>query len=373
MSAGRALWRRVPAWAVDAGLVALAVLDAWVNLYDEGTPLVWSCVALGSAALFLRRRFPLTVVLLTLPMTLFMDVAVAPIAALYTLAASTRNRPLLAGCALLNAAVGTLAWPLSDALTGDRTWTLVEFVYTLATAITPVLFGQLVQARHDVALQLVEVEEAREHERALHAQNVLARERAQLAREMHDVVSHQVSLIAVQAGAMQVAAKDPDAREAARTIRSLSVDTLDELRHMVTLLRASGGKETELAPQPTLADLRQLIANSGIETTLTGELPADISTTAQRTVYRTVQEALTNVRKHAPGARAEVRLWHDAHHFGVTVTNTAPTRPSVALPSARHGLIGLKERAELLDGTLTAEPTPQGGYQVELRAAARPD
>ncbi|WP_282694127.1 histidine kinase [Streptomyces sp. CC208A] len=373
MSRGRALWRRVPPWAVDAGLVVLAALDAWINLFGEGTSLMWACAALGSAALFLRRRFPLTVFLLTLPMSLFMDVAVAPIAALYTLAASTRNRPLLAGCALLNAAAGTLAWPLSDGFTGDdRTWTLVQFVYTLATATAPILFGQLVQARHDVARRLVEVKEAREHERALHAQTVLARERAQLAREMHDVVSHQVSLIAVQAGALQVAAKDPDAREAARTIRTLSANTLDELRHMVTLLRASGGKETELAPQPTLADLQQLIANSGIEATLAGDLPPDISTTAQRTVYRTVQEALTNVRKHAPGARADVRLWHDAHHFGVTVTNTAPTRPSVALPSARHGLIGLKERAELLHGTLTAHPTPQGGYTIELQAPARP-
>ncbi|MCZ9349815.1 histidine kinase [Streptomyces mutabilis] len=374
MSTGRAQWRRrEPPWAVDAGLVVLAVLDAWINLFDEGTPLVWACVAIGSAGLFLRRRFPLTVFLLTLPMTVFMDVAVAPIAALYTLATSTRNRHLLVGCALLHAAASTLAWPLSDTFTGDRTWTLIQFAYTLATASAPVLFGQLVQARHDVARQLTEVEEAREHERALHAQTVLARERAQLAREMHDVVSHQVSLIAVQAGALQVAAKDPDAREVARTIRSLSVNTLDELRHMVTLLRASGGKETELAPQPTLADLQQLIANSGIETTLTGELPADISTTAQRTVYRTIQEALTNVRKHAPGARAEVRLWHDARHFGVTVTNTAPTRPAVALPSSRQGQIGLRERAELLHGTFTAEPTPQGGYKVELRAPARSD
>ncbi|KOT83066.1 histidine kinase, partial [Streptomyces rimosus subsp. pseudoverticillatus] len=136
---------------------------------------------------------------------------------------------------------------------------------------------------------------------------------------------HQVSLIAVRAGALQVAAKDTDTREAARTIRSLSTNTLDELRHMVNLLRASGGRTTELTPQPTLADLHHLVATSGIETTLTGDLPPDISTTAQRTIYRTVQEALTNVRKHAPGARAEVRLWHDAAHFGVTVTNTAPT------------------------------------------------
>ncbi|MFF7388489.1 sensor histidine kinase [Streptomyces scabiei] len=376
MGTGEALRRRVPPWAVDAGLVVLAALDAWINLYGEAPAFMWACAA-GCAGLFLRRRLPLAVFLLTLPMTLFMDVAVAPIAALYTLATHTRNRPLLAGCALLNAAAPTLAWPLSDTLSGgtfpgDRTWTLIEFVYTLAMAFAPILCGQLVQARRDVARQLVEVKVAREHERALYAQTVLARERAQLAREMHDVVSHQVSLIAVQAGALQVAAKDPDARDAARTIRTLSVNTLDELRHMVTLLRASGGKDTELTPQPTLADLQQLIANSGIETTLTGELPPGISTTAQRTVYRTVQEALTNVRKHAPGARAEVRLWHDAQHFGLTVTNTAPTRPSVALPSARHGLIGLRERAELLDGTLTAEPTPKGGYEVELRASIRP-
>ncbi|MGW4165902.1 sensor histidine kinase [Streptomyces chartreusis] len=377
MSTGQALWRRVPPWALDAGLVVLAALDAWINLYGEATPFMWACAALGCTGLLLRRRFPLAVFLLTLPMTLFMDVAVAPFSALYTLATRTRNRPLLAGCALLNAAATTLAWPLSDTFSGDpfpgdRTWTFIEFVYTLAMAFAPILCGRLVQARRDVARQLVEVQVAREHERALYAQTVLARERAQLAREMHDVVSHQVSLIAVQAGALQVAAKDPEARDAARTIRTLSVNTLDELRHMVTLLRASGGKETELTPQPTLADLQQLIANSGIETTLTGGLPPGISTTAQRTVYRTVQEALTNVRKHAPGARAEIRLWHDAQHYGVTVTNTASTRPSVALPSARHGLIGLGERAELLGGTLTAEPTPQAGYKIELRAPTRP-
>lgn len=224
----------MPPWAVDTGLVVLSALDAWINLLGEGTPVMWACAAVGSAGLFLRRRFPMAVFLLTLPMTLFMDVAVAPIAALYTLVASTRNRPLLVGCALLNAAAGTLVWPLSDAFDGNRAWTLVQFVYTLATAFTPVLLGQLVQARHDVARRLVEVKEAREHERALYAQTVLARERAQLAREMHDVVSHQVS------------------------------------------------------------------------------------------------EALTKVRKHAPGACADVCLWHDAHHFGVTVTNTAPTRPSIA-------------------------------------------
>ncbi|WP_078659104.1 sensor histidine kinase [Streptomyces rimosus] len=374
VSVGKPLWRRVPPWAVDTCLVAFAALDAWISLLDEEHPLVLACAALGCAGLFLRRRFPLAVFLLTLPMTFYLDVAFAPITALYTLATHSRNRPLLAGCALLHAVVGSLdPSSLSDTFSDNHAWTLVQAVYTLATAFAPVLFGQLVQARHDMAHQLMEVEEAREHERALYAQTVLARERAQLAREMHDVVSHQVSLIAVRAGALQVAAKDTDTREAARTIRSLSANTLDELRHMVNLLRASGGRTTELTPQPTLADLHHLVATSGIETTLTGDLPPGISTTAQRTIYRTVQEALTNVRKHAPGARAEVRLWHDAAHFGVTVTNTAPTRPSVALPSSRQGLIGLRERADLLDGTFTTGPTPQGGFQVELQAPVRAD
>jgi signal transduction histidine kinase len=245
--------------------------------------------------------------------------------------------------------------------------TFVAFAYSLATAAAPVLFGQLVQSQRDLARRLVEVEDAKEHERALHAQAVLAHERAQLAREMHDVVSHQVSLIAVQAGALQVAAKDAETKEAARTIRSLCVTTLDELRTMVTLLRASGGRATELTPQPTLADLHKLVASSGTQAHLTGELPATVGTPAQRTLYRTVQEALTNVRKHAPGATATVELWQDGEDVGVTVTNTPPTRPVLPLPGSQQGLVGLRERAEILHGSLEAGPTLEGGYRVRLR------
>jgi signal transduction histidine kinase len=188
-----------------------------------------------------------------------------------------------------------------------------------------------------------------------------------MAREMHDVVSHQVSLIAVRAGALQVAAKDADAKEAARTIRSLSVTTLDELRTMVTLLRASGGNATELTPQPTLADLHRLVESSGTHAQLTGELPPTVSTPAQRALYRTVQEALTNVRKHALGATARVELWQDGDGIGVTVTNTPPTRPSLSLPGSQQGLVGLRERAEILHGTLESGPTAECGYRVRLR------
>lgn len=366
MTAARAWWERIPEPVTDAVVVAVAVADVLISLDGDG-PLSQAMAALACTALVARRRFPLPVFLLTLPASLMLDIVFAPFAALFTLSERSRDRRLLIVCAVLFAAASAAPWPPADLSPHDRTWTVVYFFYTLATAAAPVLLGQLVQARRDLARRLVEIEEAREHERLLHSQAVLARERAQLAREMHDVVSHQVSLIAVQAGALQVAARDPDFREGARTIRTLSVDTLDELRHMVTLLRASGGRATELTPQPTLADLHKLVTTSGIDTELTGELPQDIGTPAQRALYRTVQEALTNARKHAPGARATVRLWHADDAFGVTVTNTRATRPSLPLPGSRQGLVGLRERAELLHGTFESGPTRDGGYEVSLR------
>ncbi|PIM69131.1 two-component sensor histidine kinase [Streptomyces sp. JV178] len=369
MSGARALWQRVPALVIDLALVAAAALDVRLNDW-EPTRLEFALVAVGCTALAFRRRFPLAVFLLTLPVALMQDVAVAVLAALFTLAERSRDRRLLAVCVALAAVASSTPWPLAEV---DRTMTLVFFVYGLATAAAPVLFGQLFQAQRDLARRLTEIEEAREHERTLHAQAVLARERAQLAREMHDVVSHQVSLIAVRAGALQVAARDVDAKEAARTIRSLSVTTLDELRTMVTLLRASGGDATELTPQPTLADLRKLVESSGTHVQLTGELPPTVSTPTQRALYRTVQEALTNVRKHAPGATASVELWQDGESIGVTVTNTPSTRPSLSLPGSQQGLVGLRERADILHGTLDAGPTTEGGYRVRLRIPLNAD
>ena len=366
MNRARAVWQRVPAPVVDLLLVAVAAGDVWLNLWDDARLGIALAVP-GCVALVFRRRFPLAVFLLTLPISLTQDVAVAPLIALFTLAEHSRNRRLLAVCVTLAAVASSVPWTLESVTAAERTMTLVVFAYNLATAAAPVLFGQLLQARRDLARRLDEIEEAREHERALHAQAVLARERAQLAREMHDVVSHQVSLIAVRAGALQVATSDADAKEAARTIRSLSVTTLDELRTMVTLLRASGGRDTELTPQPTLADLRRLVESSGTHVELTGELPSTVSTPAQRAIYRTVQEALTNVRKHAPGATADVELWQDGRDLGVTVTNTPPTRPSLPLPGSQQGLVGLRERAELLHGSLESGPTAEGGYQVRLR------
>jgi signal transduction histidine kinase len=270
-------------------VVALAAFEMSLNFAD-GTRLDLALALVAVAALALRRRFPLLVFLFTLPATLNQEILVPAIAALYTLGERSCNRRTLAVCATLAAVAVVIAASREEGVLHDRTWTLLYFVDTLAAATAPVLFGQFLKTRRDLSQRLEEIEEGKEHERALHAQAVLAGERTQLAREMHDVVSHQVSLIAVQAGALQVSAKEADSRAAARSMRALSVGTLDELRTMVRLLRASGGDPTELAPQPTLADSPRLVASSSIEAELTGgDLLPTVGTPAQRAPYRAVQ------------------------------------------------------------------------------------
>ncbi|MGW9135489.1 sensor histidine kinase [Streptomyces sp. NPDC055681] len=359
--------RRPPALLLDAALVGAALADAWARVDFEEQPAT-ACALLATFALALRRRLPLVTFVLTLPAALVSDAVLATAVALYTLSSLSRHRILLANCALAFAASDFLPWPwwswgASEFAQPD---TLFHLGYTLATAAAYVFLGQLVQARRELALRLADISQAREHERLLTAQSVLAKERAQLAREIHDVVSHQVSLIAVQAGALQVAGRDAETREAAATIRELSVQTLDELRHMVSVLRASGSRPTELTPQPSLADLERLVGASGIEAKLETDLAEDLPPTVQRAVYRTVQEALTNVRKHAPGATTTVRIHHRDGSIRTTITNTAPTRLALALPSSHHGLAGLRQRAELLGGTVTSGPTSHGGYELRL-------
>jgi signal transduction histidine kinase len=359
--------RRVPAPLLDAALVGASLVDVWANVDTENRQAM-ACALLAACALALRRRLPLATFVATLPTALVTDATFATLAALYTLSSLSRRRVLLAVCALALAISDFLPWPWSslDVAELSEAYSLIHLISTLAMAAAPVFLGQLVQARRELSLRLAEISSAREHERLLTAERVLAQERAQLAREMHDVVSHQVSLIAVQAGALQVGTRDAEARKAAATIRRLSVQTLDELRHMVGVLRAAGSRPTELTPQPSLDDLPHLVSGSGIEAELETDLPDDLPPTVQRAVYRTVQEALTNVRKHAPGATATIRVQQQDATVHATITNTPPTRPALPLPSAHQGLAGLRQRAELLGGTVTSGPTADGGYQLHL-------
>jgi signal transduction histidine kinase len=338
----------------EIGLLAVAAVDAW--LYADNTWNTIAYAALAVLALLLRRRWPVPAFLLTLPALVVSGSLVATVIALYAIARKHTNRVLIVACGLIAGVAYLFPGMDFDLLATDM---VLDIIYATMTAAAPLFLGRLVRS-------LADVRQAREHERELDAQAVLARERNQLAREMHDVVSHQVSLIAVQAGALQVSTGDPQTRDAAEKIRRLSVDTLDELRHMVNLLRAAGSSGTELTPQPTLSDLARLMDTSGIETRLVGTVP-EVDPPVQRTIYRTIQEALTNVRKHAPGSVATVEFGRGAGELIVSVTNNQSARPVLALPSARHGLIGLQERAALLGGTVIAGPTEDGGFRLTLR------
>jgi signal transduction histidine kinase len=351
----------------DFGLVCITLLDVWYQV-DISEYVGLACALAACLALLFRRSAPLAVFALTLPAVFFTWAIYASLIALFTLATRTRNRNLLIGCTAAFAFCTMFPWPIAklDALSDASN--LVQILYGLATAAAPAFLGQLVLARRELAARLDEITDAHAHEELLIAQNVLAKERAQLAREMHDVVSHQVSLIAVRAGALQVRAPDADTKQAAITIRQLSVRTLDELRYMVNVLRASGSRPTELTPQPTLDQLPDLVAGSATDARLTVGVAAgtDLPPPVQRAVYRTVQEGLTNARKHAPGSTTTVEITQDGDQLHTTITNTAATRPALPLPSAHHGLAGLRQRAELLGGTLRCGPTPDGGYQLGL-------
>ncbi|WP_078600181.1 sensor histidine kinase [Streptomyces violens] len=363
----------------------LGIADSFlVNDLDQ--PLELSVSLLAAFALLLRRRLPLTVFLATMPGLYIGYIWFAPMIALYTVAALRPGRARLGCCAFLLIAAHFFPYPISDLeITAYRENTLV-LIDASVTSAGPIALGLLVRTRRELAARVAELTRSLEREDRLIADRVLATERARLAREMHDVVAHQVSLISLQAGALQVASEDAAARDGARTIRQLSVRTLEELRHMVGILRAAGGGPREapddaaqdLAPQPDLAELPRLIEMSALDVTYENGVDGDAPTdrTVERAAFRTVQEALTNVRKHAPGARVRVRVEQPrAADAGllVEVRNGPPDAgtDAPALPGGGHGLVGLRERAQSLGGTLEARPTRDGGFVVRAEFPQR--
>ncbi|WP_207943509.1 sensor histidine kinase [Actinomadura sp. KC345] len=198
------------------------------------------------------------------------------------------------------------------------------------------------------------------------ADRAVADERLRIARELHDVVAHSMSLIAVKAGvAVHVAeARPQEALDALRVIETTSRGSLAEMRHLLGVLR-TGGTDADLAPSPGLADLTGLAeraAMAGVHVDLevdTGELPEGVALSA----YRIVQEAVTNVVKHAAPARCRVRLKADGLRVRIDVTDDGPGMR--VLPGGDgHGLIGMRERVMMYGGDFTAGPRPDGGFAV---------
>ena len=350
---------------IDTLTIGLAAADAILNSYDDTpSPRTVCFLVIAVAVLVVRRRFPYLSFAATIPALVVGSALIATLVALYTVAELRPARYRLALCAATTFACFTSFWDTPH-FNASR---LLDIVYAILFTGAPVLLGLLTRARAELSARLAEIDLAHEHEQELLIDKALARERANLSREMHDVVSHQVSLIAVQAGALQVTAPDDATARTARTIRTLSVQTLNELRDMVGVLRASGSKAVTLTPQPSIDDVQALVANSGIATTITTNYDGAVKPSAavQRAIYRAVQEGLTNVAKHAPGATASLELIIDKRRVCVTLTNSKPTHTAELLPSDRNGLLGLRERAELLGGSLQSGALSDGGYRLSM-------
>ncbi|MGH3311691.1 MAG: sensor histidine kinase [Streptomyces sp.] len=401
-------WHRRHPVALDVAIaVVFLLLDTGTTLAGatwwpaQPGPLAWVMLVLqGLACLSLaaRRRAPLTVLAVLGAFTLAVTLLISPAGALTP--AHTGN--LWAPFATVLAAYGPIFYQAQGEVRGAapgearakrrRTAYLALAVFTvivarpwepsvmiitigvLRTAVGPLL-ALYFDARRRLVLALTERAERAERERHLLAEQARTEERARLAGEMHDVVTHRVSLMVLQAGALRVTAADEATRQAAEELRSAGSQALDELRDLVGILRtAPEGDST-----PSVAGFAELVAESaavGIPTELIEEGdPALASPVVGRTAYRVVREALTNVRKHAPGARVTVRVEYDDGEGQVrlTVRNTPPTgKPSSALAGTGSGLgiAHLRQRIELVPGTLRAGPAPDGGFSVEATLPA---
>lgn len=351
---------------VDLTLAAAAFIDVAVSLPSWSTiETAFALVAVGG--LLVRRRLPWVSFALVLPGLVVDSMTIAAPIALYSVAVRTRRIPLL----VVAGAVTFGCFLLPDWQLPSMDFLAPALLYALMYAATPIALGALVRTHRELSDRVSELSAARETERAREKQDVLRRERVRISREMHDVVSHQVSLVAVQAGALQVSSPDPESRRIAGVIRSLAVRTLDELRQMVGVLRADGARTDSAEPQPTVDDLPRLVRDSGLEAELDIALPADLAPPLQRAVYRTVQEGLTNARKHAPGARVRVTAIADTAAIDVVIQNDASSERRLHLPSSGTGLLGLRERAELLGGHLDAAARSGGGYRLRVTIPRR--
>jgi signal transduction histidine kinase len=238
--------------------------------------------------------------------------------------------------------------------------------------VLPGALGLWQRTRAVLLATLRERAERAEAERGLLARDAVLTERTRIAREMHDVVGHRVSLMVLQAGAIEMAAGDRDrVEQLAGQVQTAGRQALDELRQLLGVLRAGDADEAApLTPQPGLADLPWLAAQSrqaGMTVELAGqpERFAAVDPLIGRAAYRIVQEALTNAGKHAPGAPVTVTVERPADALVVRVVNGPPSRPLEQLPGGGFGLVGLGERVRTLGGELTAQPRLDGGFAVE--------
>jgi signal transduction histidine kinase len=245
-----------------------------------------------------------------------------------------------------------------------------SLIYNMVVLTLPWLLGAAIWSLRDRQRKLADQTVELQNEREANARQAVFAERVRIARELHDVVAHHVSVIGVQAaGARRVMDRQPDrAAEALSSIEDSSRRAVVELHRLLGFLRREGEAD-ELSPQPGLGQLDDLIAEARqaeliVDLTINGE-PRPLSPTLDVSAYRVIQEALTNTRKHSRATAASVRLFYGPAELEVEILNEGPGRETEPGGSqVGHGLIGMRERAALHGGHLRAGPRPGGGFAV---------
>ncbi len=367
--------------AIVTGAVGLALGSHDADGRREVDAVATALTVLLTALLVARRRKPTTVMVVYCAVWLvyislgYPAVVNSPgmLLALYAVAELRRVRVATAA-GMLAAAVWIYA--------GRHTPVLAALQGTVWTGVV-IGFGYGAQQLAVRNRQLVALAVRLDYEQEQRAQRALVDERVRVARELHDVVAHHMSVIAVHAGlARYVLESDPPAaRTALTTVLGTNNEALDELRRLLLILRLrpdeQGGDPGNGAgdgrthpPAPGLEQLDQLVdrmvaAGVPVELVVTGR-PRRLTPGIDLCAYRVIQESLTNILKHAAQAHATVTLHHHADRLTVRITDDGRPVPASGGVPGGHGLLGMRERAELYGGTLTAGPRPEGGFEVTL-------
>lgn len=279
-----------------------------------------------------------------------------------------RNPPGLAAATAVLSGVAAVALELAGAPVGSwETVAAAVVLFALATVTGGARWSHR-QARE----RLAEQESLMAGERA---QRMLLEERARIARELHDVVAHHMSLVAIQADAAphRVASPPPELVAAFGSIRGSALEALTELRRVLGVLRDGGPAEDR--PQPGLDQLDDVFAQvraAGLDVTATISGPRrPLAPGVGLSAFRIVQESLSNALRHAPGSRVRVEIVYSAATLRIHVVNSPPPGPARVSGGDGHGVLGMRERAAMLGGDLTAGPTTDGGYQVSAALPLR--
>ncbi|MBS1882418.1 MAG: sensor histidine kinase [Actinobacteria bacterium] len=358
-------------WAVDAcvSIVALAVGVAalYGSWETHGTVARVVDIALGlaaMAALWERRRHPVGVAAFVIPASAFSALAAGAGLVVLFNAAIRCDRRSLAWIAVASVAASLVYGLLYSTGAGDFLDNAVIGVLLFGFAIG---WGLFVRVRRDLVHSLHERAAQLEEEGRLRADQARAAERERIAREMHDVLAHRLSILSLHAGALEYRPEAPPEELAATAgvVRDSAAAALEELRDVIGVLR-EGTESESRRPQPTLSDLPTLIEESraaGMRIEASSALPEEDGNIG-RTAYRVVQEGLTNARKHAPGVLVRVRVAESEDGLEIEIRNGAPISAlaAPALPGAGSGLIGLGERVQLVGGELRHEVTANGDF-----------